>query len=78
MSDHKDKSKELDKIDELFRSPDAEKKPAKQRRKRDAQPAEDKQSEDAEERRWEKLTMRKVDKRPIDETVEDAFNYTGD
>lgn len=78
MSDQKDKSKEFDKIDELFRSPDAEKKTTKQRRKHSAASAEDRQGEEAEERRWEKLTMKKVDKLLIDETGEEAFNYTGD
>ena len=48
------------------------------RRGKTEAPAADQNGEAAEEKRWEKLSMKSVDKLFIDESGEEVFNYTGD
>ena len=77
MSDKFDKSEEFEKIDAIFRRQDERQEPPETTgESRGAG-----ESGETEERRWEKFTSRAVDKMDkllIDETGEEAFNYTGD
>ena len=62
-------SEEYDQIDEIFRRHE-------EREKDLADNTEGPES--AEEKGWEKLSIKRVDKLLIDETGDEAFNYTGD
>ena len=61
-------SEEYDQIDEIFRRHEEE---LETTMNRDS-------AGEAEEKGWEKLSMKRVDKLLIDETGDEAFNYTGD
>ena len=62
-------SEEYDQIDEIFR----------RHEEREKDLADNTESpESAEEKGWEKLSIKRVDKLLIDETGDEAFNYTGD
>ncbi len=61
-------SEEYDQIDEIFRRHEEQLESTMNRES----------EEDAEEKGWEKLSMKRVDKLLIDETGDEAFNYTGD
>ena len=63
-------SEEFDKIEEIFRRHE------EQEEIRDN--TESPEPEEAEEKGWEKLAIKRVDKLLIDETGDEAFNYTGD
>ena len=63
-------SEEFDKIEEIFRRHE------EQEGIRDN--TESPEPEEAEEKGWEKLAIKRVDKLLIDETGDEAFNYTGD
>ena len=65
-------SEEYDQIDEIFRRHDEQ-----QEKLREEAPDRDSAGE-AEEKGWEKLSIKRVDKLLIDETGDEAFNYTGD
>ena len=60
-------SEEYDQIDEIFR-----------RHEEQLENTMNQEAADAEEKGWEKLSMKRVDKLLIDETGDEAFNYTGD
>ncbi|MDO4974286.1 MAG: endolytic transglycosylase MltG [Eubacteriales bacterium] len=60
-------SEEYDQIDEIFR-----------RHEEELEDTMNRQAAEAEEKGWEKLSMKRVDKLLIDETGDEAFNYTGD
>ena len=60
-------SEEFDQIDEIFR-----------RHEEQLENTMNQDSGEEEEKGWEKLSMKRVDKLLIDETGDEAFNYTGD
>ena len=70
-------SDKYDEIDEIFDR--HEKRQKENREKRASRPASSESDERLEESRWEKVSVKKaVDKLLIDETGDEAFNYTGD
>ena len=63
-------SEEYDKIDEIFRRHEEQEEIRGN--------TESREPEEPEEKGWEKLAIKRVDKLLIDETGDEAFNYTGD
>ena len=61
-------SEEYDQIDEIFRRHEEQLEDSMNRQA----------AGETEEKGWEKLSMKRVDKLLIDETGDEAFNYTGD
>lgn len=61
-------SEEYDQIDEIFRRHEEQLEDSMNRQT----------AGETEEKGWEKLSMKRVDKLLIDETGDEAFNYTGD
>ena len=63
-------SEDYDQIDEIFRRHEEQLE--------NTINSKDASGDETEEKGWEKLSMKRVDKLLIDETGDEAFNYTGD